>query len=241
MPSDHLLRKHACGAIRGLDVPVNRLVVALGCDYLWREVVWRAAQGPCDVGHLLGEAEVGDLEVAVAVEQQVLGLQVTVDDVVRVQVVERERDFGRVELCDRIGKALALAQQAKQLAALDKVHDHVQILRVLKGAPERDEERVLDLLQHAALVVGVLDLLHLDDLRLLQHFDGVEALVVLALHEVDAPEAAGAEGALDLEVGQGVLALGHARLVERLRLKLHAAIILGGSGSSSGGRVVGVY
>jgi hypothetical protein len=42
----------------------------------------------------------------VPVEQQVLGLQVAVDDVVRVQVVQRERDFGRVELCDRVGKAL---------------------------------------------------------------------------------------------------------------------------------------
>jgi hypothetical protein len=84
---------------------------------------------------------------------------------------------------------------------------------------------VLDLLQHAALVVGVLDLLHLDDLGLLQHLDGVEALVVLALHEVHAPEAAGAERALDLEVGERVLALGDARLVERLRGELHGAVL----------------
>lgn len=41
-----------------------------------------------------------------AVEQQILGLQVAVDDVVRVQVVERERDFGGVELCDWVGEAL---------------------------------------------------------------------------------------------------------------------------------------
>jgi hypothetical protein len=42
--------------------------------------------------------------MAVPIEQQILGLQVAVDDVVRVQVVER--DFRRVELCDWVGKAL---------------------------------------------------------------------------------------------------------------------------------------
>ena len=122
---------------------------------------------------------------------------------------------------------LRLPQQAEELTALDKVHDHVQVLGVLEGAPERDEEGVLDLLQHAALVVGVLDLLHLDDLRLLEHLDGVEALVVLGLHEVDAPEAAGAEGALDGEVGERVLALCDAGLVEGLCLELGITILSG--------------
>jgi hypothetical protein len=166
----------------------------------------------------------------VAVEQQVLGLQVAVDDVVRVQVVEGQRDLGGVELGDGVREALRLAQQAEQLAALDKVHDHVQVLGVLEGAPQGDQERVLDLLQHAALVVGVLDLLHLDDLGLLQHLDGVEALVVLALHEVHAAEAAGAERALDLEVGERVLALGDARGVEWLRGELHGAVLGRGGG-----------
>jgi hypothetical protein len=220
-------------------LPVHRLVVALRRNYFRRQVVGRAAQRPCDVRDLLGEPEVGDLEMAVAVEQQIFRLQVAVDDVVRVQVVQRERDLGGVELCDGVGEALGLAQQTKQLPALDKVHDHVQVLGVLEGAPQRDQERVLDLLQHAPLVVGVLDLLHLDHLRLLQHLDGVEARIVLGLDEVHAPEAAGAERALDGEVGQRVLALCGAGLVERLCLELHHAI-LGGRGVRAG-RVGGVY
>lgn len=234
MPSDHLRGLAHTGNARRADVPVDRLVVALGGDDLGRKVVRGAAEGPCDVRHLLGEAKIGDLEVAVAVEQQVLGLQVTVDDVVRVQVVQGQGDLGGVELGDGVGEALGLAQQTKQLAALDKVHDHVQVLAVLEGAPQGDEEGVLDLLQHAALVVGVLDLLHLDDLRLLEHLDGVEALVVLGLHEMHAPEAARAEGALDGEVAQRVLALGDARLVQRLRLELHAAVLGGIGGAAQG-------
>ena len=93
---------------------------------------------------------------------------------------------------------------------------------------------MLDLLQHAALVVGVLDLLHLDDLRLLEHLDGVEALVVLGLDEVHASKAARAEGALDGEVAQRVLALGDACLVQRLRLELHAAVLRGIGGAGQG-------
>lgn len=144
-------------------------------------------------------------------------------------------------------KYLRLSQQAEELAALDKVHDHVEVLGVLEGAPEGDQEGMLDLLQHAALVVCVLDLLHLDDLGLFQHLDGVEALVVLGLDEVDAAKAAGAEGALDGEVGQRVLALCDAGLVEGLCLELDGAILSGRVvrggrvGGGSGGGVVGVY
>ena len=173
--------------------------------------------------------------MAVAVKEQVLRLQVAVDDVVRVQIIKREGDFGGIELGDRIREALGFPQQAEQLSALDKVHDHVEVLGVLKSAPQRDEKRMLDLLEHAALVVCVLDLLHLDDLGLFEHLDGIEALVVLGLDEMDAAEAAGAEGALDGEVGQGVLALCDAGLVEGLRLELDGAILGGGGG------VVGVY
>jgi hypothetical protein len=49
-----------------------------------------------------------------AVQQQVLGLQVAVDDVVRVQIIEGEGDFGGVELGDRIGEALVISVGEQQ-------------------------------------------------------------------------------------------------------------------------------
>jgi hypothetical protein len=79
---------------------------------------------------------------------------------------------------------------------------------------------VLNALQHAALVVGVLDLLHLDHLRLLEHLYGIEAAVVAALHEVDAPEAAGPKRALQRKVRQRILTLGLAQRRLRRRLLL---------------------
>lgn len=103
-----------------------------------------------------------------------------------------------------------LSQEGEELAALDKVHDHVEVSAVGKGAPESDDEGMLDVGEHAALVVGVLDLLHLDHLGLFEHLDGIVALVVFGLHQMDPAEATGAEGPQDVKVAQRVLALGDA-------------------------------
>ena len=59
--------------------------------------------------HDPAETKVCNHDVCILVlraEEQVLGLQVPVDDVVRVQVVQRQRDFCRVELGDWVRKAL---------------------------------------------------------------------------------------------------------------------------------------
>lgn len=55
---------------------------------------------------MLGETEVGDFDVTIGAEEDVLGLEVAVDDVERVKVVERESDLGGEELGYRVGKAL---------------------------------------------------------------------------------------------------------------------------------------
>lgn len=59
---------------------------------------------------------------------------------------------------------------------------------------------MLDFLQHATLIVGVFDLLHLDDLGLFEHFDGIEALIVLGLHQMYTTKTTRTERPLDDEV-----------------------------------------
>ena len=73
------------------------------------------AEGPSDVGDVFGEPKVGDLDVTVRAEEDVFWLQVAVDDVERVEVVERERDFGGKEFGDGVGEALERAATAGQL------------------------------------------------------------------------------------------------------------------------------
>lgn len=55
---------------------------------------------------MFGESEICDLDVSVRPEEDVFGLEISVDDVERVEVVESESDFGGVELCDRVGESL---------------------------------------------------------------------------------------------------------------------------------------
>lgn len=88
---------------------------------------------------------------------------------------------------------MALAEKTEQLSACDKVHDHVQVADVLEGAPEVDEEWVTDADEHLTLRVGVLDLLHLDDLFLVEDLDGVESTVVARADQVDTTKRASAE------------------------------------------------
>ena len=85
---------------------------------------------------------------------------------------------------------------------------------------------MLDLLQHASLVVGVLDLLHLDDLSLLQHLDCIIPLIMFRLDQVHSAEATGAQCALNSKVIEGVFALGDAGLGWLCRLRLLLLLLL---------------
>ena len=58
------------------------------------------------------DAEISDLDVAMSIQQQILGLQVTVDDVHAMEVFERKRDFCSVELRDRVREALGIISLA---------------------------------------------------------------------------------------------------------------------------------
>jgi hypothetical protein len=50
----------------------------------------------------------------------------------------------------------------------------------LEATPQIDYERMLYSKEHVLFVVGVIDLLGLDDLFLLKHFDGIKPEIVFA-------------------------------------------------------------
>ena len=69
-------------------VPIDRFVVALRCHDFRRKIVRSTAKRPCDIWHVFGEAEIGDLDMAMSIEKQVFGLEIAVDDVLRMQVLQ---------------------------------------------------------------------------------------------------------------------------------------------------------
>lgn len=67
---------------------------------------------------------------------------------------------------------------------------------------------MLNALKHLALIVGMFNLLHLNNLLLLQNLDGIEAHVMFRLDEVNTPKATGTKSTVDIEISQSVFALG---------------------------------
>ena len=158
LPCKHLENKDTKGPVIGC------FTVSFCLNDFRSQVVWSTTQCPRLIWNPLGEPEIRNFEVAVAVKKQVLGLQISVNDIPRVQVLQGLGDFCSVELGNGVRKALynpcqphilhgehthltysGLPQQREELAALYEIHHHVKILGILKCSPECDQEGVFDL------------------------------------------------------------------------------------------------
>lgn len=78
------------------------------------------------VRELLSKAEVGEADVSLAVQEDVLGLQVAVHDFFGVQVLDGADDLWGVEEAGGVAEAPSAAQVAEELAAWHVVHEHVE-------------------------------------------------------------------------------------------------------------------
>lgn len=62
--------------IEGL--PVNGFVVTFRGHHFWRQIVWCSAKRPGDIWDFFGKAEVGNLQMTVSIQEQVLGLEIAI-------------------------------------------------------------------------------------------------------------------------------------------------------------------
>mmetsp|Transcript_51908 Transcript_51908/g.159950 ORF Transcript_51908/g.159950 Transcript_51908/m.159950 type:complete len:505 (+) Transcript_51908:332-1846(+) len=174
-------------------------------EHLRREALRGADARRGEVGgvlHAAGEAEVGELD-RVTLEEDVLGFEVTVENVLRVAVVERQGHLHNPAPDRRLGErgagAVAAADDGARVAARAVLeHDERLTLRAPPVEVAHDvavAQRLEELLLHdGELVHG--EALHLDD-------DAGAGL--LHRGEVGAPESAAAEQLLDdvLDAGGG--------------------------------------
>lgn len=87
-------------------LPVNRLVIAFGRYHLRGQIVRGSAQGPSDIGHLLGKAEICDLQMTMAIQEKILRFQVAIDDMLGMKILEGQSHLSGIELSDRIRESL---------------------------------------------------------------------------------------------------------------------------------------
>ena len=90
------------------NLPIDTFVVALGADNLRSEIIGRATQSPGNVRNLLGKPKIGNLEMPMSVQEQILWLEIAVDDVHAVKIVQCQCDLCGIEFGYRVGEALSV-------------------------------------------------------------------------------------------------------------------------------------
>ena len=155
------------------------------------------------------------------VEEDVLGLEVTVDDaggsaiqrgdsraqdlpvdnIILVQMLKGENNLGRVEPSSILGESSLLLQVMEELSSALVVHDEIEVSLGLEGEFETEEEwAVGGLLQDFTLADSVSDLLLGDNLPLGEDLHGVDPVGILLADLEDAAERALADHSKEVEV-----------------------------------------
>ena len=117
--------------------------------------------------------------MAVRVEKDVFWLQVAIHDVLRMEVLQSERHLGAVEARTLKAELATSGQVVEEFAAIEEVEDHVKLLRRLEREAERDDKRVVNLLQDVAFGHCMFVLLPLDYVGLVQDLHCVNFAIVL--------------------------------------------------------------
>ena len=125
---------------------INALIVTLGQDNFRREVFRRATKSVRLVHDNLSESQIDEDAIPKGVNQNVLGFQIAVGDVPVVKVGQRLEDAGGVETRVRVGDAVARlgVNDREELTPLYQLEEHVEVLIVLEGGYQGNDERVVD-------------------------------------------------------------------------------------------------
>jgi len=145
------------------------------------------------------QAEIGELGLALGIEQDVAGLHVAVDDLALVGAAQRPRHLERD--ARRFGPGeLALLQAISQAAARHQLHDEVTLPALLAHVIDLDDMGVVELRQRAALAHKAQH--HLGFGALGKHLDGHLAPLAQIQRAIDLGGPADAQQFDDLQVSE---------------------------------------
>jgi hypothetical protein len=147
------------------------------------------------------EPKVDDTNRLLAVEEQVLGLDVAVHNIVCVQVRDARHDLVEEAPPLILAQPPRLYNVLEELAAGGKLHDEVDAVGGMDDLPEPNHVRVFELLEDLDLAPDPLDVVRLLHPSLLEHLDRhlLASELMRSLHY-------GAKGALTELVADGISA-----------------------------------
>mmetsp|Transcript_23016 Transcript_23016/g.58156 ORF Transcript_23016/g.58156 Transcript_23016/m.58156 type:complete len:258 (+) Transcript_23016:1546-2319(+) len=130
--------------------------------------------------------------MARAREADVVGLDVSMHEAEFVDVVQRLNQLGDVKTRLRFGEPLALAKERNQVAALEELHDHVEVVIVLEAGVQLHEVVCARGQRHEALALAhqPLQIVLLRERALLHLLHRIHFARVLVLHQAHHPEPA---------------------------------------------------
>ena len=122
---------------------------------------------------MFGESQVSEDSVTSLVQQNVLRLQISVDNVQTVEVAEGGDDLCEVEDGSVEVESSIAAKIRKEFPATNEWSDQIEMMSVNTPPGQLDQERMIDLLQDLLLVLDMLHLLVLDHVLQGQDLHGV--------------------------------------------------------------------
>mmetsp|Transcript_1523 Transcript_1523/g.4182 ORF Transcript_1523/g.4182 Transcript_1523/m.4182 type:complete len:209 (+) Transcript_1523:767-1393(+) len=171
--------------------------MTLGQDDLGREVLGGPAQGVGFVHDNLGESEVDQHAVALAIDEDVFWLEVTIADTSVVQMAQRFQDASGVESGVSVWNSVSRLRvdDREQLSSLHQLDQHVKVTVVLESGDEVDDEGVVDGGHDVLLSDDSLHLVVTDDLALAQLLERVRCSRSLVADEPHFSECSHSEDA----------------------------------------------
>ena len=129
--------------------PVNGVGVATSLQHFWRNILRGATErvGLLVQLELLGDAEICHLQVAIFSNHNIFRLQVSVDDLVLVQVTEGESHLSCIELGLMLFEVSSVGEVREELAAPDEVEHKEYLVISLEDVLKADKEWMVQLLE----------------------------------------------------------------------------------------------
>lgn len=151
------------------------------------------------------QAEIGQLDVTTPVKEDVVGFDVTVSWLGRVQSkgsstmsgcvpVDKAQlvdgfngqdNLGNVESRDVLGKDFILNEHRHQVSSGQELHEHIEEVRILEGRVQFDDPGTVRLGQNVTFGSNVSKLVLFEHLGLYQRLHSVDRAISLLLYQLD--------------------------------------------------------
>lgn len=168
--------------------PVNGLSVTLVQQHLRSKILGSTTECVGTSFAVFGKTEIGKLQVAFIIDENVLWLEITVDDVLRVKVLEHECNLGAIKHSMLSVKLSFSSQIGKQLTASNVLHQEIQVAAVLGESLQAHQKWMVNVSENSILRDAVINLAQLDDIGLLETFHGEVFTCLLVLGQHDSSE-----------------------------------------------------